>query len=144
MREEAPLCGKLCREVLFKKKKMEKWYVAAKRADFQAIGEKFHIDQVIARIIRNRDVVGDEAIDEYLNGTLEHLHSPELLDGCREAADLLLKKIEQKKKIRIIGDYDIDGVNATYILYRGLRRLGARVDYEIPDRILFVFIFITL
>lgn len=134
MREEASLCGKLCREVLFKKKKMEKWYVAAKRADFQAIGEKFHIDQVIARIIRNRDVVGDEAIDEYLNGTLEHLHSPELLDGCREAADLLLKKIEQKKKIRIIGDYDIDGVNATYILYRGLRRLGARVDYEIPDR----------
>ena len=134
MREEAPLCGKLCREVLFKKKKMEKWYVAAKWADFQAIGEKFHIDQVIARIIRNRDVVGDEAIDEYLNGTLEHLHSPELLNGCREAADLLLKKIEQKKKIRIIGDYDIDGVNATYILYRGLRRLGARVDYEIPDR----------
>lgn len=134
MREEAPLCGKLCREVLFKKKKMEKWYVAAKRADFQAIGEKFHIDQVIARIIRNRDVVGDESIDEYLNGTLEHLHSPELLNGCREAADLLLKKIEQKKKIRIIGDYDIDGVNATYILYRGLRRLGARVDYEIPDR----------
>lgn len=134
MREEAPLCGKLCREVLFKKKKMEKWYVAAKRADFQAIGEKFHIDQVIARIIRNRDVVGDESIDEYLNGTLEHLYSPELLDGCREAADLLLKKIEQKKKIRIIGDYDIDGVNATYILYRGLRRLGARVDYEIPDR----------
>ncbi|HIV23961.1 MAG TPA: single-stranded-DNA-specific exonuclease RecJ [Candidatus Merdiplasma excrementigallinarum] len=113
---------------------MEKWYIAAKRADFQAIGEKFHIDQVIARIIRNRDVVGDEAIDEYLNGTLEHLHSPELLNGCREAADLLLKKIEQKKKIRIIGDYDIDGVNATYILYRGLRRLGARVDYEIPDR----------
>ena len=55
---------------------MEKWYVAAKRADFQAIGEKFHIDQVIARIIRNRDVVGDESIDEYLNGTLEHLHSP--------------------------------------------------------------------
>ena len=134
MREEAPLCGKLCREVLLKKKKMEKWYVAAKRADFQAIGEKFHIDQVIARIIRNRDVVGDEALDEYLNGTLEHLHSPELLNGCREAADLLLKKIEQKKKIRIIGDYDIDGVNATYILYRGLRRLGARVDYEIPDR----------
>ena len=134
MREEAPLCGKLCREVLFKKKKMEKWYVAAKRADFQAIGEKFHIDQVIARIIRNRDVVGDESIDKYLNGTLEHLHSPELLNGCREAADLLLKKIEQKKKIRIIGDYDIDGVNATYILYRGLRRLGARVDYEIPDR----------
>lgn len=113
---------------------MEKWFVAAKRADFQAIGKKFHIDQVIARIIRNRDVVGDEAIEEYLNGTLDQLHAPELLNGCRQAASLLKEKIDQKKKIRIIGDYDIDGVNATYILYRGLSRLGANVDYEIPDR----------
>lgn len=113
---------------------MEKWFVAAKRADFQGIAGKFHIDQVIARIIRNRDVVGDEAIEEYLNGTLKQLHSPDLLDGCRDAALLLKEKIEQGKKIRIIGDYDIDGVNATYILYRGLRKLGAQVDYEIPDR----------
>lgn len=113
---------------------MEKWYVAAKRADFQEIARKFHIDQVTARIIRNRDVVGDEAIGEYLNGTLDMLHPAALLGGCRKAAVLLKKKIEEKKKIRIIGDYDIDGVNATYILYRGLQRLGAVVDYEIPDR----------
>ena len=66
-----------------------------KKADFSGIAGRFGISPVTARIIRNRDVVGDEAIDEYLNGTLEHLHSPELLNGCREAADLLLKKIEQ-------------------------------------------------
>ena len=113
---------------------MEKWFVAAKRADFQAIGEKFGIDPVTARLIRNRNVVGDLAIEEYLNGGLEHLHPAGLLSGCKEAAMLLLEKIRLGKKIRIIGDYDIDGVNATYILYRGLKRLGADVDYEIPDR----------
>ena len=113
---------------------MEKWFVAAKRADFQAIAEKFHIDPVTARLIRNRDVVGDTAIEEYLNGGLERLHPARLLTGCAEAAKLLLEKIRMGKKIRIIGDYDIDGVNATYILYCGLKRLGSNVDYEIPDR----------
>ena len=113
---------------------MEKWFVAAKRADFKVIAEKFGINQVTARIIRNRDIVGEEAIREYLYGGREDLHDPKLLNGTTEAALLLKDKIEQKKKIRIIGDYDIDGVNATYILYRGLQRLGAVVDYEIPDR----------
>lgn len=113
---------------------MEKWFVAAKKADFQQIAEKFHIDQVTARIIRNRDIVGDAAIAEYLSGGREHLHPAALLGGCREAACLLRKKLRERKKIRIIGDYDIDGVNATYILYKGLKRLGAEVDYEIPDR----------
>ena len=112
----------------------EKWYVAAKKADFKGISEKFGIDQVTARLIRNRDVVGDEAIGEYLNGGLEHLHSPELLKGCPDAAKLLENKIREKKKIRIIGDYDIDGVNATYILYKGILACGGIVDYEIPDR----------
>ena len=113
---------------------MEKWVVAAKRADFKAIAKEFGINQVTARIIRNRDIVGEEAIREYLYGGREDLHDPKLLNGTTEAALLLKDKIEQKKKIRIIGDYDIDGVNATYILYRGLQRLGAAVDYEIPDR----------
>lgn len=113
---------------------MEKWFVAAKRADFQAIAEKFGIDPVTARLIRNRNVIGDESIEEYLKGGLERLHPPELLNGCAEAAKLLQGKIRSGKKIRIIGDYDIDGVNATYILYCGLKRLGADVDYEIPDR----------
>ncbi len=116
------------------RKKQEKWVVAAKRADFQAIAQKFGIDQVTARIIRNRDVVGDEEIRKYLQGTLSDLYAPELLKGCVEAAELLKEKIGQGKRIRIIGDYDIDGVNATYILYRTIQSCGGDVDYEIPDR----------
>ena len=112
----------------------EKWYVAAKKADFQGIAERFGIDPVTARIIRNRDVVGDDAIRQYLYGTREELCDPAELLGGMEAASLLKQKIEAGKKIRIIGDYDIDGVNSTYILYRALTRCGAQVDYEIPDR----------
>lgn len=113
---------------------MEKWFVAAKKADFQSIGKKFHIDPVTARLIRNRDVVGDDAIEEYLYGGRKSLNDPHLLKDCGKTAGIIKEKIEESKKIRIIGDYDIDGVNATYILYRGLKRCGAQVDVEIPDR----------
>lgn len=112
----------------------EKWYVAAKKADFQGIAKRFGIDPVTARIIRNRDVVGDDEIRQYLYGTRAELDDPAQLQGGLEAASLLKQKIEAGKKIRIIGDYDIDGVNSTYILYRALTRCGAQVDYEIPDR----------
>ena len=112
----------------------EKWYVAAKKADFQGIAKRFGIDPVTARIIRNRDVVGDDEIRQYLHGTRAELGDPAQLQGGLEAASLLKQKIEAGKKIRIIGDYDIDGVNSTYILYRALTRCGAQVDYEIPDR----------
>ena len=115
-------------------KKKEKWVVSGKRADFQAIGQKFGIDQVTARIIRNRDVIGEEAVHTYLSGNLSDLHDPALMKGAQEAAILLLEKIREKKRIRIIGDYDIDGVNASYILYRAISRCGGIVDYEIPDR----------
>ena len=114
---------------------MKKWVIAAKRADFKAIGEKYHIDQVTARLIRNRDVIGDDALREYLYGTIADMHDPEQMKGIVPAADLLLSKIKEKASIRIIGDYDIDGVAATYILYTGLKKCGAVVDYEIPDRI---------
>ena len=114
---------------------MKKWVVAAKRADFKAIGEKYHIDQVTARLIRNRDVIGDDALREYLYGTIADMHDPEEMKGIVEAADLLLFKMKEKAAIRIIGDYDIDGVTSTYILYTGLKKCGAMVDYEIPDRI---------
>lgn len=112
----------------------EKWYVAAKKADFQGIAKRFGIDPVTARIIRNRDVVGDDEIRQYLYGTRAELGDPAQLQGGLEAASLLKQKIEAGKKIRIIGDYDIDGVNSTYILYRALTRCGAQVNYEIPDR----------
>ncbi len=113
---------------------MEKWFVSAKRADFQEIGRKFGIDAVTARLIRNRDVVGDEAVREYLYGSRKDLYAPQLMKDCRKTAEILKEKIAEKKKIRVIGDYDIDGVNATCILYKGLMRCGAGADVEIPDR----------
>ena len=113
---------------------MGKWFVSAKRADFQTIGRKFGIDPVTARIIRNRDVVGEDAIEKYLHGSRKDFHDPHLLKDCQKAAEILKGKIRGQKKIRVIGDYDIDGVNASYILYKGLQRCGAWVDVEIPDR----------
>lgn len=114
---------------------MEKWVVAAKKADFNQIGQQFHIDPVIARLIRNRDVVGEEKIREYLLGTVEEIPSPWLMKDMEKAVDILERKIQQQAKIRIIGDYDIDGVTSTYILLKGLTRIGANVDTYIPDRV---------
>lgn len=114
---------------------MEKWVVTAKRADFQEIGRTFGIDPVIARLIRNRDVEGMENIRTYLYGTVDELPSPWLLKDVEKAADILDAKIHEKRKIRIIGDYDIDGVTSTYILLTGLQRLGAAADTYIPDRV---------
>ncbi len=114
---------------------MKKWMITAKRADFNRIGESFNIDPVTARLIRNRDIVGDENIEEYLYGSMMNLHNPELMLGMQDAVVLIQKKIREEKRIRVIGDYDIDGVTATYILTKGLKRCGAKVDYEIPDRI---------
>ena len=106
-----------------------------KRADFNAIAARFHISPVTARIIRNRDVEGEKAIDRYLNGTLDQLYDPHLMKDMDKAAALILEKIRTGVRIRIVGDYDIDGVCSTYLLYRGLTRCGAVVDYQIPERI---------
>lgn len=114
---------------------MEKWVVSAKRADFKEIAQKYQIDQVTARLIRNRDIIGDAQIQKYLYGTRKDLFSPWLLKDMEKAVEILEKKIEENERIRIIGDYDIDGVMSTYILYQGLRGLGAAADYVIPDRI---------
>lgn len=114
---------------------MEKWFVTMKKADFNGIAEKYQISPIIARLMRNRDVIGDEAIDFYLNGTVEDLYDGLLMKDMDRAVDIIKEKIEEGKKIRVIGDYDIDGVNATYILQQGLAGLGADVDTDIPDRI---------
>lgn len=116
-------------------KREEKWVVLAKSADFNGIGETYGVDPVIARIVRNRDVTEPEELDAYFHPDLHCLHDPKLLKGAEEAADLLARKIREKKKIRIIGDYDIDGVFATYILYHGLDDCGAVVDYALPHRV---------
>ena len=114
---------------------MERWVVAAKRADFAAIGKEFGIDPVIARLIRNRDVQDKEEIRRYLHGTVEELASPHLMKDVDEAVEILRNKIKEKKQIRIIGDYDIDGVVSTFILLKGLKRVGAYADTYIPDRV---------
>ncbi len=113
----------------------EKWVVAAKRADFRAIAEKYGIDPVIARLIRNRDVTEDEAIRRYLYGTIDDLYDPSLMKDLDRAAHLLIQAVNEKKKIRIIGDYDIDGIMSSYILITALQRLGADADVRIPERI---------
>lgn len=114
---------------------MEKWMVVAKRADFKGIGERFGIDQVTARIIRNRDVIGEKAIKKYLHGSRKDFYSPWLLKDMEKAVAILQEKIENRNRIRIIGDYDIDGVMSTYILLESLRGLGCDVDMMIPNRI---------
>ena len=109
--------------------------VAAKRADFKGIGERFGIDQVTARIIRNRDVIGEKAIEKYLHGSRKDFYSPWLLKDMEKVVAILQEKIENRNRIRIIGDYDIDGVMSTYILLESLRGLGCDVDMMIPNRI---------
>ena len=114
---------------------MERWVVAAKRADFAAIGKEFGIDPVIARLIRNRDVQDRDEIRRYLYGKVDELASPHLMKDVDKAVEILRNKIKGKKRIRIIGDYDIDGVVSTFILIKGLKRAGALADTYIPDRV---------
>ncbi|MCM1143800.1 MAG: single-stranded-DNA-specific exonuclease RecJ [Blautia sp.] len=114
---------------------MAKWMVSAKKADFEGLAKKFQIDPVIARIIRNRDIVEDAGIDLFLHGTIEDMHTPRLLYDMEKAVAFMLRKIEQGVKIRIIGDYDIDGICSSYILLRGLQACNATVDTVIPHRI---------
>lgn len=112
-----------------------KWMLHAKKADFNKIAENFGISPVTARIIRNRGIEDMESIRHYLHGSIEDLHDPRLLPDMEKAVGILRRKAAEGKTIRIVGDYDIDGVCSTYLLYRALKRIGARVDYEIPDRI---------
>ena len=114
---------------------MERWVLLRKGADFEAISKKFHISPRLASLIRNRDVIGDEAINQYLNGTIAELYDGMQMKGMPQAVETLTEKIRDREKIRVIGDYDCDGINATYILLEGLEKLGAKVDSDIPDRI---------
>lgn len=113
----------------------EKWVVSAKGADFKAIGEHFGIDPVIARIMRNRGLTDLDEMEYYLHGDEKDLIDPHLLKDVDLAAEIILKKVKEQKKIRIIGDYDIDGIQSTYILYCALKWIGAEADYVIPHRI---------
>ena len=114
---------------------MERWVLLRKGADFEAIGKKYQISPRLACLIRNRDVIGEEAIERYLNGTISDLYDGMLMKDADKAIDILKEKIAEEKKIRVIGDYDIDGVVSTFILIKGLKRVGALADTYIPDRV---------
>ena len=112
-----------------------KWMVYAKKADFKQIASEYGIDQVLARIIRNRDICGSKDIDMYLNGNLNDIHNPHSMKDADKFVDIITKKIEEHKPVRIIGDYAIDGICSIYILFCGLKAAGADVDYVVPHRI---------
>ena len=114
---------------------MAKWFVSARKADFEKIGKTFGISPVLARIIRNREIIGDENIEKYLHGNAGDFYSPALMKDMDRAAELLWEKIRKEKRIRVIGDYDVDGICSTCILKKGLEACGARVDTVIPHRI---------
>lgn len=121
--------------LVLKEARMERWVLLRKGAEFERIARKFNISPRLACLIRNRDVAGDEAIEGYLNGKLSGLSDGKLMKDMEKAVAILRQKIKEHKKIRVIGDYDIDGVNAVYILLEGLKALGADADSDIPDRI---------
>ena len=114
---------------------MARWMVAAKKADFNQIAEKYRITPVLARILRNRDIIGDNEIERYLHGDIKDLHDPLLMKGMDKAAEIIQSKIQEGKSLRIIGDYDVDGICSTHILLTGIRAFGGKADTDIPHRI---------
>lgn len=110
------------------------WRIYAKKADFNALAAKYNIDPVVARVIRNRDITTDQEIEMYLYGGLNMAHEPLLMKDMDAGTDIMIRKISEHKKIRIISDYDVDGVMSNYVLLKGLGDAGADVSFEIPDR----------
>lgn len=113
---------------------MAKWMVAAKKADFEKIAEKYQITPVLARILRNRELVEDEDIRKFLYGGKEELHEPLLMKDMEKAAEIIGGKTREGKHIRVMGDYDVDGICASYLLQKGIKELGGNVDVVIPHR----------
>lgn len=114
---------------------MAKWILYNKRADFVSIAQKFHIDPLIAKVLRNKNLTTDEQINRYLNGGINDLYNPRLMKDMDKGVAIITNKIRAKKKIRIVNDYDVDGVASGHILYTALARCGADVSIRVPDRI---------
>lgn len=136
--------------------KKELWMVQTKRADFSGLAMRLGVSLVAVRVMRNRGLTEEAEMRKYLYGTLDDLYDPRLMKGMEQAAELIARKLKEGKHVRIIGDYDIDGVCSTYILLKGFQRAAkelsqrcsleagrysvekendAQIDYEIPDRI---------
>lgn len=112
----------------------QNWVIRTKRADFNALAEQFHIDPVVARILVNRDLEASK-FDSFLHPRLDDLHDPFLMEDMNQVIRIIFHDIEEGHRIRIVSDYDVDGVMSNYILYKGLKRIGVSVDYVIPHRV---------
>lgn len=114
---------------------MAKWMLYNKRADFVSIAQKFHIDPLIAKVLRNKDLTTDEQLNRYLNGGINDLYDPHLMKDMDKGVSVIIEKINHKKKIRVVNDYNVDGVASGHILYSALKRCGTDVSIRVPDRI---------
>lgn len=114
---------------------MEKWFIKNKKGDIKGISERFGINSIVAKLLINRDISNEESIDIFLNPDIDRLHSPVLLKDIIRASNLINDDCRNNRRIRIVGDYDVDGIMSIYILYKGLKRVGLNVDYTVPDRI---------
>ncbi|WFA09847.1 single-stranded-DNA-specific exonuclease RecJ [Tissierella sp. Yu-01] len=115
---------------------MEKWFIRNKNYDYRKISKQFGVSEILAKLLVNRDIIDDSKIDLFLNPQMKRLNNPECMKDLVKGANIIIDKIKQQNRIRIVGDYDVDGVMSVYILYKGLKTLGADVDYVIPDRVL--------
>jgi len=113
----------------------EKWFIKNKKADYKQISNKYGITELMSKLIINRDIINDDMIKSYINPDFDKLHNSREMKDLEKTVEILHDKIKSNKKIRIVGDYDVDGVISVYILYSALKRCNANVDYEIPDRI---------
>lgn len=113
----------------------EKWLLRNRKVDLKAMSDKYKISQLLCKLMVNRDITDDNIINSYINPVYENLHSPKTMKDVVLAVNIIKRKIQENKKIRIIGDYDVDGIISVFILYTALKECGANVDYEIPDRI---------
>ena len=113
---------------------MAKWMVAAKKADFEQIAREYQITPVLARLLRNREIISDEDIRKFLHGSMDDLNDPLMMKDMEKAAGIISGKIRQGKRIRVIGDYDVDGICSSYLLKKGILSLGGKVDVVIPHR----------
>ncbi len=115
---------------------MEKWFIRNKKYDYKEIASEFEISEIVAKLLINRDIYEKKDIELFLNPQFDRLNSAELMKDLLKASDIIIQKIKDKKRIRIVGDFDVDGIMSVYILYKGLKSFGAEVDYIIPDRVI--------
>lgn len=114
---------------------MERWFIKNKVADYKKIARDFKISEFLSKLLVNRDIIDYNLIDSFISSSLDRLHDPSLMKDLLKGADIIRDKIINKRKIRIVGDYDVDGVISIYLLYTGIKKCGGNVDYVIPSRI---------